>query len=63
MNTMGCRPLVGLTHRVSTRITAARARAFQLTMARPAAPVFSKVMATTDRPAAATIAVDAGRRP
>ena len=36
---MGCRPLVGLTHRVSTRITAARARAFQLTMARPAAPV------------------------
>ena len=39
MNTMGCRPLVGLTHRVSTRITTARARAFQLTMARPAAPV------------------------
>ncbi len=36
MNTMGCRPLVGLHQRVSTSSTAASATAFQFTAARPA---------------------------
>ena len=63
MNQMGCRFLVNLTQWVSTSSTAAKAMAFQLKNARPAAPVFTMAMSTTEMPAAATSAVEAGRRP
>ena len=63
MNRMGCRPLVGFTHRVRTSSTAARRRAFQFSAARPVMPLWSRATPATLSPAAATMAAEAGRRP
>ncbi len=63
MNKIGCRPLVGFTHRVRTSSTAARRTAFQFSAARPVMPLLSRATPATLRPAAATMAAEAGRRP
>ena len=63
MNTIGCHFFTTGTQLVHTSSTAARAIAGQFSAARPVIPLCSKAIGTTEMPAAATSAVEAGRRP
>ena len=60
---MGCHFFVTFTQLVNTSSTAASASAGQFSSASPVCPLWSSATGTTEMPAAATSAVDAGRRP
>ena len=61
MNTMGCHFFTTGTQLVHTSSTAASAMAGQFSAEKPVIPLCSKAIGTTEMPAAATSAVEAGR--